>query len=334
MFEREGVYRLRSHKEAINTAASPEAASRVAQSYNTREYLEREFFGEHERMLGQTTLEDGSRVSVVIPTGPYSEEAVLVMAAGSEIDPTKTASIYDLSTATQAEYWKKILKCLEVFHASVTHRNQRVAAVENNIKVVTNPEMRTSRTIVLPHTHIIKVDLDALEEGKWRMSHLRKEQFVLRQTAFMQPLLQQLQEELSVATGFQFPSLTLRHSAPYGYSFEAGNIYDVPQITSRLAAHHQAYTETANSVLSTLREHHQRKIIPQPSYRSFLEIKDGEKLIATISPECLSPAGVMEAAGIKLERGPEYPQRKTSKELAVFFGQVTVGLLADQRAAV
>jgi hypothetical protein len=84
-------------------------------------------------------------------------------------------------------------------------------------------------------------------------------------------------------------------------------------VTQMLAEHHAAYTEISQAWFSSLKPQRQAKLIPQPSYRLYLTLENG-KVIATISPEVISHAGVMEAAGVTLIRKQETPPRISETE--------------------
>jgi hypothetical protein len=310
--KREGyVSKMRARTEPINTSANIAEAARIAKTFSTPEYLSYAFFNSlHPDFLYKEVLPSGGKVSVCVPTSPYTEQSVLVVAAGPDSfnhNPVKTEAIYDYPADVQNAYWEKILTSLDVFaYESSGQPLSHAVAVENCIAVRTNDQVRTSRSIALPHAHILCINEASLENEDWSLAHLTFEQRVLHNKRLMGVFLKEL------AKGTQLQDLTARAFAPYGYSFtlwqEGEKTPRDKAVTQRLAKHHWAYAQTAQTAETELSARNASKIIPQPSYRLYLSAEGGA-VRAIVSPEFLSPAGVMEAAGIRLERNTAYPQR-------------------------
>lgn len=323
-----GLLPVYAEKSAVNTIASAEEAASIAQLYNQSDYLEREFFQRSEKVLWIQELASGGKVSVVIPSGPYTDLSTMVIAHGPhsfDQPAAQTEFVYDYPLDVQETYWAVIIKSISFLSCLPYQGRRHVIATENAIKTYTNASMRTSRSVCLPHSMINYLEEDCVAAEEWQISHLRKEETLLQNPKLMSGYLGLLQEAYHRLTGCTFVDLSARDQAPFGYQFNLAPVHLVPQITQILANHHHAYSVAAEQTTRFLLEagYHflARHLIPQPSYRLFLSLQAGQ-VEAVICPEFRSHAGVMEALGVRLHRSPDNQRRKSPSELHQFFGQL------------
>ncbi len=309
-----GVLRMYG-KRVVNTTTTKEDTARATAGLNQPDFVERAFFDlDNPRILHRSTLPDGSAVAIMDQTGKYTDISLLVIAKGTEHSPEKTESIYDYSPATQKAYWQSVLGSMLSLREGISEE-KRVIAVENCIATYSNESHRTSRSIGKPHAHILVLDEEHIEEDTTgTIPHLEDER---RAAAVVLPsLMREVRNNLpaDLMEGVEGP--TLRTELPHGYTMTISSsleslFEDPSSITEFMQAHHAAYKEAAHSggVFDSIPDH-----LPQPSYRLYIEEADG-KLSLSISPEFLSHAGVMEAAGVLLDRSEDNQQRTPTDKL-------------------
>lgn len=326
-----GILRIHCEKPALDSRSTVTEAAAVAKGYNTAEYLQETFFGSAKGILQTTTTESGGQVTLMTPSGPYAEEAVMVVARGPEsftIPDVPTELIYNYPVDTQTAYWNYIFASLKHFHSSNTNPNCTIVSVENCICQHSCPERRTSRTIALPHTQILRVDKEHLSDEPWSIDHLNKEQKILSRKVPLNSMLIELQNKYQEHSGSPLHNVRIQEKAPFGYTFTASN-GTVEELQKNLHSHHQAYTATAAELIQALRPQNQARLIPQPSYRLFLHLEPDGTVLATVSPEFLSSAGVMEAAGVLLQRDKELEYRVPEDTKTLLFQQLVTLLTAQ-----
>lgn len=333
MFKLEtGVLQLHSSAPAVNTQDSVKKAAAIADAQNSRSYLEAAFFNGHARTIHHEQLSTGGQLSLIIPTGPYADISFLVAAAGPETfdkEIVDTETIYDYPPELQAAYWKMIITSLKTLRDLRGSHNDQVFAVENCIVTRTSDDKRTSRSIGVPHSQILLLNTEAIVPQAWEIPALSKEQRILKSPVFLSLLRTELDKVKTDLSRSVRESLAQQYHAPFGYTFLLDQPTDFDRVAEELNTHHQAYMQAAETAVARLKPSNRDRLIPQPSYRVYLSL-DADKLKVTISPEFISHAGVMEAAGIKLERSPEHPPRVTDTEIRAIAQQILAKL--DQPA--
>lgn len=304
--------------KAINSQTSIEDASRKANSYNTPENLKSFFDVNKEDVLFVKALPDGYAVSEFMPSAPYSEEGVMICAGNlKELGEGKvsTQNIYDLPEDVQKEYWRITLANLIVLGEETKDSNRfRVLATENTTPR-TGQEHRTSRSIDVPHIQINRFDRNKVVSGEELPSSLQTEQRVLRDEERIWDFAKKIRPDMGL-------KILPRLSEPYGYSLFFGMdartaLTSISEFQELMLLHHQAYTREARKMVEKLRSQNQKRIIPQPSYRTYIFFNEG-RLEVVISPEFLSHAGVTEAAGLEMVRSSDVKSDFSSDELTNF----------------
>lgn len=330
MIEVKGRLKLHSSTPSVNTTVGTEVAGDIAATQNTPEYLQKSFFTESPKHILINKLPSGGQVAVLHPSGPYSENAFLVIAAGPnslEQNRGNTEFIYDYPEDVQEEYWRATLTILNSFKESSNPEKEIAVAVENAVGERTSKHKRTSRSISLPHNQVILLELDQIEKHDWHFSHLDREQRVLRFKAITRLIQEKLHEMASPEMIDVFKTVTQRENAPYGYSFRIPISFETSQIAQVMKAHHVAYASAANEVVSKLKPANQESIIPQPSYRVYIT-QETDALEVTISPEFMSHAGVLEAANILLDRSPDHKRVNSSEHFEQLNETISAALTA------
>lgn len=323
--EKQGYLHLYAERPAINTADAVSKAAEIANIFNTPNYLQETFFEPNPTILYTENLTSGGQTTLMIPSGPYAEGAVMVIAKGPhslDKEEVQTETIYDYPDDVQESYWNTIYTSLQAFSELAEEKGGEglhVVASENCIATRTNEEHRTSRSVALPHAQIFtlnEADIVPFEEDEEKIRHLVFEQTALQQDKFLSRYTQLVQELVTGEMRHGLEGLRREQKAPYGYSFVASHDGDIEEIREVMQAHHQAYTEAAHMWIPQLKPTFQQQItIPQPSYRLYMS-SDGGNFQVTVSPEFLSYAGVLEAAGVELKRGPQFPRRITEEQMA------------------
>ncbi len=311
---------------AIRNNATPEEAAAQAAKINSAGHIAREF--------GEEGYNPRLRVRnlysrIVQPAAPYTDSALLVAAVGpkfAHIDTSKpstekelnkmvqTHSVYTLPRDVQIEYWRDIRKTKNIVKKFIEEtakpEDYVIFAAENNILERTNPKRRTSRSIALPHTHILAIntnDIVGLEEDTidFNMRHVLEEQEALAQVG--EVLGNKVYNSLTGADKDKIIGrFSGRMAMPYGYSIRFNPNISDGDFTDLMYGHNEAYTKTLLESPELLAG----ATIPQPSQRIY--ILDNQVIIV---PEFTSSGGVLEAAGVQLDRSPNHVQRIKQKNL-------------------
>lgn len=303
-------------KGAINTNESSVIAAKRADLFNTPENLASFFDAQNKNVLFVTPLLDGYVVSEVIPTAPYTEEGVMVCAGNPEElrSNVNTQSIYDLPKKVQEEYWRTVLANLVVFGEDSDRARFRILATENTTPR-TSRKHRTSRTLDIPHVQINRFDRKNADQGGNIVESLLLEQKILQDERRVYNFAENVCKDLDL-------SPKARQIEPYGYVLELpiDEITAIPKVSDFqrvMELHHEAYTREAKQLVRQLRDVNQKRIIPQPSYRTYIFFDEG-KLKIIISPEFISHAGVTEAAGLETVRTSEATPQFSEEKLLKF----------------
>lgn len=303
-----GILRIHCEKPAINTNASPTEAARVADTYNSSEFLKRTFFGTTPDILQRFATPSSGEVTTMKPSGPYTEGAVMVIAHGPDSfnqEYVGTEQIYDYPADVQHAYWGSILTALKKIQAK--NPRQQAIAVENCISQRTSADKRTSRSVGLPHSQTLLLNPKHITPESWNIPHLTREQKLLNRSGSMYRFMSGVQH---AAHTMDSPlQLEHRQQAPFGYEFTASEQGSIVETTLNMAVHHEAYRQASTAAIAQLSERNQKNIIPQPSYRMYMYIENDGSIRTIISPEVLSHAGVLEAMGIQLQRSVDTPRR-------------------------
>lgn len=344
----QGTYFIHAEM-AINTDASKTEAATVASGYATGGILHKNLFGEDKfiapwqekpktgGIVYSTKLPGGYRINVSDPSGQYSDHAVMftvgnpdhLLANADQEIPTHT--LYDLPEEVQYHMWEQTLTVvrayLEYFKRVYPGEEVLVFLGENCICIRTCERARTSRTIVLPHHHVVPIRLRDIDQTTpVAFDHLTREQEAFRSKTF-RPFVDFVHKQLPTDVQKYIGPFTLHYGTPVGYTFTIpGNISN-ELFTRCMNEHHKAFSTIAASLTKfvphTLREH---LSIPMPSYRLYVSYtKDGD-IQCNISIEALSACGVMESMGVALKRSPDVPKRVTPQERTAYLSHVTGAL--------
>ncbi|HVZ58724.1 MAG TPA: hypothetical protein VG935_03175 [Patescibacteria group bacterium] len=333
--EKYGYLHLYADKYPINTGASREAAAAVADKYNSAKYLEQTFFTQNPTILNISEPSNGSKVTTMIPSGPYTPESVLVIAKGPDSfakPQVETQFIYDFPFETQASYWRHAQTLLEEMGNIASEREDRdhlhVVATENSIVTRTSAEARTSRSIALPHFQAFILNEEHIEPfspDEAEIPHLVEEQNLLQRYGLVDLFAAEVNRRVTNASRHELVGQQVRMEAPYGYAFVPSPTNDSRDITRAMFEHHQAYKSTAEKMLDRVLQISgqdvRQQLVPQPSYRLYM-YRDNGLFSVLVSPEFRSYAGVLEAGGIELKRGPDFPHHITEEDREKFYRRV------------
>ncbi len=328
-----GRIELHSDKPAINTSATPAEAAKVSDGYNTATFLKEVFFEDNPTIIHRTDLPSGGAVTTMNPSGPYSEGAVMVIAAGPHTfdqEHTKTETIYDYPIDTQQAYWASIIDALDIFNQHTLEEEQDpekyvIFATENCMVTRTTEKIRTSRSIALPHSQVMRLNTEHIipfaDPKTAIIPHLAFEQAALKNKKRLTGIADRVQGLAFDHHSQPLQDVKIHSREPFGYSFAATKAGDVVEVAKNMRIHHESYTRAADELISGLKSSNQKKIIPQPSYRLYMAYDNGIFRAAT-SPEFLSHAGVMEAAGVTISRDVNHPRRLAVEKVQEIHGAV------------
>ena len=280
---------------------------------------------------------------IAAPKAPYTDRALMLMYFPPDYDKqVSTKTIYDYGDLrVVAGYWRRIVAGLAAMRELTKEELDRFIPlyVENVVCRVTDKEVRTSRTAILPHGQWVEIDKNEIVSVNKRISHLQEEQDVLqrRKTAerFIERLKVEMREQVIIPGGYftentkadlSDVTIGVRDESPYGYFIQIPYSFnpegldrdEMAKIVTVAVAHHKAYTKLSQRYLSKATSVIPKLIlIPQPSYRMYVSLGK-ENLTMVFTPEFISHAGVMEAAGIVVNRPPKIPRRYSEEEVSNF----------------
>jgi hypothetical protein len=306
---------------AVNSDVPREQTAERTARLNKSSFLEATFFDpNHASNLLNASSPDGSSLSLYDQSGKYGDFGLMVIAKGPrsfDEEDAITEVIYDYPSETQDAYWQFVLGSMTALRDNSPVEGMRVIASENCIREYSGNH-RTSRTIALPHIHVTgivesniqpeTVFVPSLHEPLSREQRLTQKFGKHVADKVQRRLPDEIQEQIQLSS---------RDVPPYGYSFVVGGSIEEmaknPALFARIMqTHHQAYASVARPLEKLLRKKLPKNegttLIPSPSYRLYLE-DSNNRMHVTISPEFLSHAGSMEAAGVLLDRRPTYPKR-------------------------
>ena len=329
---------------AIENSVSVEQALQQVVVLNTHHHLRNEFFNPeyNSNILVRNILPQGG-TSTVRPDAPYTDPTLMIVAADSELingeislqpsteedkELVPTRTIYDFDEGVQELYWRDILQTLQSFEDVVDEKGNTsrytIFAAENCIRDRSNEEMRTSRSIAIPHTHIIILDDAEVNELHDVSPHIKN---VISEQQFLKYIGSSLADRvyenlpdnaknnlvntMEVAEGDASDDINLklrkRMAMPFGYTMQLPQGLSDKEFAEFMREHHEAYSKTAEEMLGILNDGDKKQFIPQPSYRLYIHREKSGDVSLIVSPELFSAGGAIEALGLKLERDEKYP---------------------------
>ncbi len=357
LFRRKGVYSVHKSPGRIGVSNDdhPFTVAATVEASNTAKYLLNEFFYGSEVLFMQRDSSQGM-VGGRSPTGPYMDRSILLVACPPNIettDPTVPVMSYDLPQETRREFLSAELTALQKSHQLAYQKPAAMKAIsaENCLSVLSG-DLRTSRTVRLPHLQVGIVDIQAINERTKQKptKGLQDEEKILSDQVFMTRALTAINRSLS----HRLPgrdkeySLHIRTARPYGYAIVFNDI-DVAKVTDKdslenvlsvMEAHHASFSLVARALersekmqetisLSADPTHMSPQgMIAQPSYRRITHFNEDNKLEMIISPEFFSHAGVFEASGVTLHRTEKAPLRYPAEDVRAFQEKISEAITA------
>lgn len=312
-------------ENAVNPGDSQETTEERIERINTKENLINIINGENgaSELIRTVDYPDGTRMSIVHPSGPYTDRALMIGVYNENIQTDEiTQWIYDYPENIQRDYWHTVVVGIGADDEILRQEGKShvdVIWAENTMRVSLSE--RTSRTVKFPHGQFLEIDSDRIHPTTSVLHHLEEEQDVLKRSflvsRFGKRLIDKMESVERASDTFQ-----VRRNEPYGYQFNFPNEMDLEGVESVkrfMRVHHQAYTDTTkyyldharnnifqsreNSVFSKKLE----SVKKQPAYRTYFCLnRENESIDVVISPMFWSHGGVMEALGIRLDRNPEH----------------------------
>jgi hypothetical protein len=319
-FIKEGELRIYAEKGAVNTNVTKEDAAQRVASYNTPHFLKKTFFEGEQNILDKKILDSGSQISIVTPSAPYSEDSIMVIACGPhsfDTQPIPTQTIYDLPEDVQNEYWETIFNGIKAFKdlSSQDSNNYSIFATENCISTVTSINHRTSRSIVLPHSQIVRLIESDIEPTSSSITHLEHERKIIQNKHLLNSV-DNIYNNLSFFDKLLVDNKFIPHNnPPFGYEFTFDRNASSMDITRFMKAHHEGFKSESQNLVNSLRDQNKNRIIPQPSYRLYMYLNSEGAPSVIVSPQFISHAGVIEAAGVMFDRGPHNLRRLQDQEI-------------------
>ncbi len=332
LLEKTGILRVHGASTAINTETSPNEAGFKARAMNSADYLLKTFFDPENDMLPDgvksptgsslvTVNSTEGTVKLFIPSSPYSELAMMVI-AGNEAwlreqgsSMVRTHTVYSMGPEVSFHYWKIAIQSLQVFRAHLPEGSHDLMIGQNNlpyftgeIKITTDEDIRTSKSISLDHAHIIPVPKNAIDTTRQvSLPHLDVERAALRAPGFAE-FVTCVANALPEGTRNLLYDFDVHEEAPVGYTFTFPGNMGIELFSQCLKDHHDAFTRVSPRLPRFFPDDLRGlRTLPMPSYRFYATLTAENDIQCYVSPEVLSFAGVMEAAGVGLLRSPEVP---------------------------
>lgn len=309
---------------AVENGVSPTQAHSQVITLNTPAHLIGEFFDK--KVNPNIIVADINRgTSIARNRAPYVDSSVLIVAGTPEVidnenaktslEQIPTYTIYNLDRNIQKNYWTDILHALNTYEEIVQETGESgrytVFAAENCLCERTHNGMRTSRSLGVPHAHVLKVDHNDIEKMPSFDANMQKvdeEQEELERIgqgladnvfAHLPPNAQTMLTDVMEGDNEKL-KIRKRLARPFGYTMSLNPGISIDDFTDFMKAHHDAYAEIAEEFFNGKAQ------IPQPSYRLYIYREKEGNISLIISPEFSSNGGVMEAAKIKQDRSPEF----------------------------
>jgi hypothetical protein len=332
---------------AINTEATPAEAAAKTNRMNTYGYLRTEFFDPKNRqgnIMLVSSLPSGARAVLVDPSAPYMPGSKMVVATHPDlfihanqgekardyelIVPEDT--IYGLPKDAQTEYWRMIIQSLRGLQKFTDNNPNpelvRVFASENCMPR-TSAHTRTSRSINLPHAQLHRADTSLItpysKNDMAKLPDYFKEEKLLQTVS--KSLADVAYENLDDRTKAKLVDISDEHPTntklrqrtdrPYGYTFTVDRSVSIEEFTGVMRDLHRTYREAAKHILSGAIDFDQDNAISQPAYKLLLYLEQNGAISGIISPAVFAPTGVLETAGVKLNRHVDNPNPVSQTKL-------------------
>ena len=320
---------VRVHSEhQINTFQGKAEVAKETRRLNNSDLLNSKFFSSDSPQV-LTTIEaprEEGLVSIVDPRGQYYPDSLMVMAATPrmmEDETIGTYHVYDMPVEMQRLYWGVVRETLRF--------NPGARYVENAAVVYSNEQHRTPRTIGLPHGQIGQIAPELVqpstEDESFDTPEFQAEIEALKNNPRAKKALVDINRSLrssvlsGMGRGFRLYPRNSMEALPLGYSLLIpGNPTD-PNFTFVMDANYHAYKETMENVLVDVLPADIKRMIPQPSFRLYVEEMDPlahEGTLVTLSPMIFWHGGVNEAGGMFMDRAPHYDEFISAQERSEF----------------
>ena len=319
---------------------------------NTPQELWRRFVSQDAAILHQDEIGSPPHlISIIEPTGAYSDGAMLIVAVPPEIidpednkTPIKALTIYDLPEEVQAAYFYYALKAAKSMRSSWPKEPKpQVFFTENVSPQVSNQQYSVGRTVALPHIQVwgvIPTTEDNQDQPQFHPS-LKHERRLIKlfhriiKTKLEMFMNKNLQETLNTQL-----AVSTRLASPYGYEFsltfpENMSLQEQGKIIAHfMRMHHHTYADVASELLTQLKEKVQtnnvrltksmlyKTIRPQPAYKVVGRYSAPHTVVISITPNIVSSAGVMEVMGIQLHRDPKHETMLSPEQNELYYLQV------------
>lgn len=353
---RSGESRTQSFGQAISNSLSIEKAHAEVQKTNSGAWLRgwAEYNNPDQKVLHVEKYNEGF-IGVMEPTGKYTPLDWLVWAADNEQWSTPDSELVPVRRAEDYpdEFFSKYVGAnlrLLITLQKLYPQNKAIIT-ENNMPDLTNGHGRITRSIALPHSHILSVADDHITPGwesderkadeprrRFERSQLRRimnrllpqvineeidPQYAKEQKE-IQDILTQLSEKGAV--------IKARKVAPHGYSLEAEGITQENALDRidgivEILRLNDAFYKTAEQLmrnkfsneLETVsrwysRRHNDFSLKPPLTRRQYIHFAENGNLTIITSPEIFDHSGPMEAAKVASLRSPVYPDMVTPEE--------------------
>ncbi len=333
----------------LGTRPSDAAKNRaVVRRNEQRGHLENEFFGNYTDTPSETKVytvsrfSDGGRVSFVGTPAGYWERGGLIVAThlpelsedelkAKQDDIVTTIFPTHLPDQTRCGYTAAKLAGLQVSHEQKSE-GEKALLVEHLTPDVYRPHLRMPRSVPLPHANFGNINIDALQDGRIKTEHLQVEQnalgpeyyalLALYMHTFMQTALRETDHDAERI------EVRPHKEEPFGYKIvfdiepeQLSENGSISYVSTVLDAQHQAYSLFGQSVVDAKDLQFGNTVYPlkpQPASRDYMHIGEEGLLEIVKSPILYSHSGGLEAAGITLQRGPQFKQQYSTVEVELF----------------
>ncbi len=345
----QGTLKVYSHVEGTSTTTMNRLAKASrAREQNTGEYLAKNLLDTDSSLYSSRILGSGL-VLAMEPINIYGYGDIMVVAATESVlnaisnsqgdQVVDTFNIFDCDDTLQTEYYRYLLATLRAqnktpFPNQMSDKKPDAMIFENTAVSVSTDKHRMTRSIALPHAHIVKVGdwIDQRENG--RSTFVSRAENKLLKDEMLFNMFRDFFESSIGQERVAYTDIKHRSSPPYGYTISLPINWNeefyqqAKTLKDFMAMHHQVYSKFSDIILEQMNQNRSRnsqrakkpiesQVIPQPSYRTYIYYLD-ENLMLTISPEAISTTGVIEGAEVFIKRGPNYLPNCDEQELAKF----------------
>ncbi len=303
-----------------NSETSADKSAAFGAALNSKDNLQRFIEGSS---LGFIETLSGEKIHVMASEAPHSLNHLLIVAEGPhtldfpEEDMFKGEKIYDFSQEAQEAYWGTILTSIRQMWETYG-TDHVITSQESVIPRVMNPDEHTARSLRATHTHINAIKPTDIVASKVTAKRLEEERDLLIEDDRINNMLAGLgglaeDHRLTLGAG----KFTHRKdSYPYGYEIDFVSPLEdinIPAFTNFMRQHYESYTRNVGNLTTDV-----DLAITQPAFRLYFTVNEQNNLKMIVSPNLITNAGALAAAGVKLERqkqeGPEAKSYQDFKE--------------------